>query len=379
MIKDTNYFAVCGWMRNRLHLKGNDLIVYAVINSFSQDGKSEYKGSNSYLADFTGAGERTISRILADLEKRKLIEKTNDNASTGQFNGWTVVPLEKLETLGIIPKEGDSQNGDPPSPEWQPPDSQNGNPPVAKMATPNKVDNNISHSNLSDINLDNKESKKVSREEVSYKPSAGAREHPRESYDEIIAKYELSDEVREAVGEFLQHCAANNKTPTNKALYRVMDALMTYPEERRCKALQGVIDGNLYTLKPLTEKHYDMFGVGNNERRDYQTVMEDCLKEYLGENADFVISKLWEFIQHCAANGQKITNDRLMSLCFKLKKLYRPAEFVEMRKALDKAISGGYYDIKDGEGWIAQSVAYGKAMGLPLIGDDIDESEDKVG
>lgn len=368
-ITDNNHVTILGWMRTRLNLEGINLLVFAIVYSYSQDGESEFRGSIDYIKDFIGRSRDTAMRSLKHLEDCKLVKKINHNTDDGKTNGY-IVDMEVVNSL--LSNEGGIANCDTPHSKMQHGGSQNATGGIANCDAINKsISKNISKSI-------EKESKKVSREEDSYKPSAGAREHTRESYDEIIAKYELSDEVREAVGEFLQHCAANNKTPTNKALYRVMDALMTYPEERRCKALQGVIDGNLYTLKPLTEKHYDMFGVGNNERRDYQTVMEDCLKEYLGENTDFVISKLWEFIQHCAANGQKITNDRLMSLCFKLKKLYRPAEFAEMRKALDKAISGGYYDIKDGEGWIAEAVRFQKAMGINPLG-DIGESEDEVG
>ena len=43
MIKDENYYTIFGWMINRLHLEGNNLKIYALIYSFTQDGKTEYK------------------------------------------------------------------------------------------------------------------------------------------------------------------------------------------------------------------------------------------------------------------------------------------------------------------------------------------------
>lgn len=305
MIKDTNYFAVCGWMRNRLHLKGNDLIVYAVINSFSQDGKSKYKGSNSYLSDFTGAGERTISRILADLEKRKLIEKTNDNASTGQFNGWTVVPLEKLELLGVIPKEGDSQNGDPPSPEWQPPDSQNGDPTVAKMATPfTKVDNNMSNSNLSDINLDNKERKK----EVLEESNKGAVDFSKMTDEELLAWGEQ---------------------PPDFSIDGYWDLFETYCAEIKKRGAARKASG--WKGKIIVNE------CGRIER----------LKSYAEIISEWGFSKtveraLNEFIQHCLLNKQRLTNEKLNDICFRLTDLGDDDSRLDQLK---RAIKFGYYDI----------------------------------
>ena len=50
-MKDSNYYQIAGWMGNHLHLRGNDLICFAVIYGFSQDGESQFKGKLEYLAD----------------------------------------------------------------------------------------------------------------------------------------------------------------------------------------------------------------------------------------------------------------------------------------------------------------------------------------
>ncbi len=96
MIKDENYYTIQGWMRNRLHLKGNDLHVYAMLYSFSQDGQSEFRGSISYMAGFTGASDRNIHRSLSRLEKYGLIEKTEYNAKTGKTNGFKCISLGQI-------------------------------------------------------------------------------------------------------------------------------------------------------------------------------------------------------------------------------------------------------------------------------------------
>ena len=63
-INDDNYYQVQGWMLNRLEIKGNDLLVFAIIYGFSQDGKGLYSGSLQYLQKFTGSSKNTVLSSL---------------------------------------------------------------------------------------------------------------------------------------------------------------------------------------------------------------------------------------------------------------------------------------------------------------------------
>jgi DNA-binding Lrp family transcriptional regulator len=74
-MNDKNYFVVQGWMVNQLKLSGNDLLVYAIIYGFSQDGESKYKGSGSYIAKSLGISRRTVSLVLNDLVEKGYIKK----------------------------------------------------------------------------------------------------------------------------------------------------------------------------------------------------------------------------------------------------------------------------------------------------------------
>lgn len=74
-MKDKNFYTVQGWMINQLHLSGNELICYAIIHNFSQDGKSMYSGSISYLQSFMNVSKNTVLNTLKALVKRGLIEK----------------------------------------------------------------------------------------------------------------------------------------------------------------------------------------------------------------------------------------------------------------------------------------------------------------
>ena len=50
-VKRDNYILIAGWMITDLHLKGNELIVFAIIYGFSQDGVGTFNGSLQYISD----------------------------------------------------------------------------------------------------------------------------------------------------------------------------------------------------------------------------------------------------------------------------------------------------------------------------------------
>lgn len=70
-----NFITIQGWMITDLNLKGNDLLVYAIIYGFSQDGESKFSGSRQYLADWCNCSVRSIQNILNDLVKKEYIAK----------------------------------------------------------------------------------------------------------------------------------------------------------------------------------------------------------------------------------------------------------------------------------------------------------------
>lgn len=50
-IRNENFYTVFGWMLNELELKGNELIIFGIIYSFSQDGKSEFRSLKKDFSD----------------------------------------------------------------------------------------------------------------------------------------------------------------------------------------------------------------------------------------------------------------------------------------------------------------------------------------
>ena len=77
-IKDKNYVTIQGWMRTELDLKGNDLIVYALIYGFCQSENQKFSGSLQYIADWCGATKQGVMKNLQNLISRGLIVKESN-------------------------------------------------------------------------------------------------------------------------------------------------------------------------------------------------------------------------------------------------------------------------------------------------------------
>lgn len=75
MIKDENYIQIAGWMLNELNLKGNELLIYALIHGFCQDGKSTFKGGLTYIGEWTNSTKQGVIKALKSLLEKKLIVK----------------------------------------------------------------------------------------------------------------------------------------------------------------------------------------------------------------------------------------------------------------------------------------------------------------
>lgn len=66
---------ISGWMVNELKLKGNDLLVYAIIYGFSQEEGQAFSGSLQYLADWTSSSKQGIQKNLKSLIDKGYIRK----------------------------------------------------------------------------------------------------------------------------------------------------------------------------------------------------------------------------------------------------------------------------------------------------------------
>lgn len=74
-VSEKNFLNIQGFMRTELNLKGNELLVYAIIYGFSQDGDNYFTGSAQYIADWCGISKRAALAILKKLTEEGFLEK----------------------------------------------------------------------------------------------------------------------------------------------------------------------------------------------------------------------------------------------------------------------------------------------------------------
>ncbi len=70
-----SYLTILPWMVEELGLENTDLLIYAIIYGFCQDGESDYHGGLEFLMKWTNKTDRAIRNSLNSLVERGLLKK----------------------------------------------------------------------------------------------------------------------------------------------------------------------------------------------------------------------------------------------------------------------------------------------------------------
>lgn len=116
MAKKLGYIHIEGWMREELDLKGNELLVYALIHGFSQEEQGCFFGSLDYISRMCGCGRNTTIRTLKSLVEQGLLQKkeyiennVKECRYTAIFGGSTkMAPVSKWDGGSAISEPGGS-------------------------------------------------------------------------------------------------------------------------------------------------------------------------------------------------------------------------------------------------------------------------------
>ena len=84
-VKEGNYVVIQSFMVTELNLKGNELIVYAIIYGFSQAENQAFTGSLQYLADWTNSTKQGVLKNLKSLVSKGLIQKKETSVCGVKF------------------------------------------------------------------------------------------------------------------------------------------------------------------------------------------------------------------------------------------------------------------------------------------------------
>ncbi|MBR0189831.1 MAG: helix-turn-helix domain-containing protein [Clostridia bacterium] len=327
MVKDENYIVMHGWMRNKLGLKGNDLIVYAVLWGFSQDGESEFRGTIDYITDFSGSTRITVIRSLQSLVKVGFIKKVERNIKEGKANGYICVPLDQIgvyqnDTRGCIkmlypPYQNDTRG-------------------VSKCYTPQTLEEKEINKE-SDKEIIKKESKKEGIKEDKDK-------FKKQTYDEILDGFDFSDDTVLAVRSLLKSASLNKRLLTNDDLKRFLEALKTYSDEERPTVVYKAIDTGSYMIKPKSELHFDEMGIESAlANQDFDDIINSSIFSF----SDVVKREIWHFIAYRKGIKAPLTNEGLHRLCLTLRFSFLTGDDEGRIKILIEAIQGGYRWIKE--------------------------------
>lgn len=78
------------WMVSDLNLSGNELLIFALIYGFCQDGDSEFYGSRRYIADMFNISLPTVDKAIKNLISKQFIIKQHLNINNVSYNTYKV-------------------------------------------------------------------------------------------------------------------------------------------------------------------------------------------------------------------------------------------------------------------------------------------------
>ena len=90
-VTDKNYIVIQSFMVSELGLKGNELLIYAIIFSFSQATGQAFHGSLSYLESRINGTRPTVIACLKSLVKKGLIEKEEQTTNGVKLCSYRVL------------------------------------------------------------------------------------------------------------------------------------------------------------------------------------------------------------------------------------------------------------------------------------------------
>lgn len=222
-VREDNYFAVQGWMVTELKLKGNALMLYAIIYGFSQTTNTAFTGSVDYLCEWLGGVSRpTVINTLDNLVKQGLLTKSSTTKGALIYNSYTVLRPSKK----ILSDED----------------------PTSKKTLPDTSKNFL-------LNKDSKDNieKSISKEMEGKAPK-------KRSYSTILED-PVNKFVKEALSKFIQYCRGKNYTPKVTTVEKFASTLRDNAGEDPVVALAIVdqsIDKGWKDLYPL--KNYGRQG-----------------------------------------------------------------------------------------------------------------------
>lgn len=273
-VKDENFITIQGWMVSQLELKGNELMVYAIIYGFTQDGESIYKGGLQYLANWTNSTKQGITNNLKSLVEKGYIEKIEETINNVKFANYRIVPLEDISKFNGIKKSLI---------------------PIKKSLI-NNIINNIDNNSLDKskqlLSLEKNTKKSLLKNTSSSEKKKTKKEI---LYDNLInntlVKFNLSydKQINELLVKWLKGLYQVNKLPSETSLEQSLIELSNYSKEAIIEAIEVSIRNDYRTFYPKEKENISIDGINksiriSNEEIAKQNNSSDLIKNLFGNN-----------------------------------------------------------------------------------------------
>lgn len=234
-VKDNNFISIQGWMRTRLNLKGNELLIYALVYGFSQDGRSRFTGSRKYIAEWCGCSLDTVDRSLSSLVGKGLLAKY---PHTDQ-NGSRVVDYAAILTaIAATPAH------------------------EATTAT-TQASTQDAWADTTDANTEQFQLPIAEPEPQPQPKPQPKKTRKTHSFDAIIDAYTSDPETKELLGQWLQNRKAKRAAMTDSAIQSNINVLTKLAQESRMNV-------NDYLAEVIRRGWGSFFAINNYRRTGTQ-------------------------------------------------------------------------------------------------------------
>ena len=276
------YIHIQWWMAQRLKLSGNELLTYAIVYGFSQDGESAFLGSSKYVSYALRVSRPTAIKALDSLTSKGLIIKTQEKINDVVFNRYKA-NLQVIKDFDRPYKES-LQGGYKEtlhSNKYKELNNKELNKESKKEESNNTQNEQVENctSGNEETNALKEKIKCLEKEIEVLKDNKKERKPKKQtkSYDEQIAEYTCNEELQNALKAFVQMRSFIKKPMTEYALKLMLNKLdeLGNNDTTKIAILNQSIKYNWQGIFPLKdeytkqekqpEKKYDQNGYESEE------------------------------------------------------------------------------------------------------------------
>jgi DNA-binding MarR family transcriptional regulator len=254
MVRDGSFYVVQSFMIKELSLKGNELVVYAIIYGFSQTDNQFFTGSLQYLADWTNSTKQGVLKNIKSLLEKDLIVKRERFSNNVKYCEYATKfnTMQQSLTGGIKQSLTGMQQ------------SLTGG---IKQSLTNNIDiNNITNN----IDINNIKEKTVG--------SCEPRVSLSKKLDSMIKEFTDDEDLRETLLSFIEMRKAIKKPVTEQAMRLLLKKLTSYTfiVSDQIKILETSIQNSWTGIFEL--KQEKQFSNSQTKRQDIDRQLDEMLK-----------------------------------------------------------------------------------------------------